>query len=101
MTRRTTAATKLQAEAPAGPQATLLRVRLANGSTSQRRFLISDPVVLVYDFVDSLADLSTWDYLLSSTYPRRDFPRNDTSNITFESAGLMPNATLMVTNLDD
>lgn len=99
--RRADKAAALPEEPEAAPCMTLIRVRLPNGAVSQRRFHAEeDSLARVYDFVDSLPDMMVWDYLLCSTYPRREFER-DAAAVTLQAAGLVPNATLMVTNRDD
>jgi UBX domain len=97
--RRAAAAAALPAETPADAPsgATLLRVRLPHGGTAQRRFAPVDTLAAVYAWVDSLQDFAAWDYVLTSTYPKRELARGDA---TLESERLVPNAALMVISRD-
>jgi UBX domain len=82
------------------PPTTLIRVRLPHGGSSQRRFDEGAGVSAVYDWVDSLAEIDVWDYVITSTFPRREFSRSEGS-IALSEAGLVPNAAIMVIAQDN
>jgi hypothetical protein len=81
------------------PPTTLIRVRLPHGGSSQRRFDEGAGVSAVYDWVDSLAEVDVWDYVITSTFPRREFLRSEGS-MTLKEAGLVPNAAIMIISQD-
>ena len=96
--RRAHKAASSPAEPPAGAPASLIRVRLPNGATAQRRFEPGAPVAAVYDWVDSLEEFEAWEYALTTMHPRRELERGSES---VEDAGLMPNAALLAIARDD
>ena len=49
----------------------------------------------MYDWVDSLADIDVWDYVITSTFPRREYSRSEGA-VPLREAGLVPNAAIMV-----
>eukprot|EP00892_Ulva_mutabilis_P010873 jgi/Ulvmu1/8158/UM040_0055.1 len=73
----------------------LIRVKLPQGASAQRRFRSGAAVGDVYDWVDSLDQIDAFDYVLTSTYPRREYPRAE-SDVLLSDVGLVPNAALMV-----
>lgn len=79
---------------------TLIRVRLPHGGSSQRRFDEGAGVSAVYDWVDSLSDIDVWDYVITSTFPRREYSRTEGS-MALRDAGLVPNAAIMVIAQDN
>ena len=96
--RRTQKLAALAPEPAAGdscPATTLIRVRLPHGGSSQRRFDEGAGVSAVYDWVDSLAEIDVWDYVITSTFPRREFLRSEGA-LPLREAGLVPNAAIMV-----
>lgn len=82
------------------PPTTLIRVRLPHGGSAQRRFAEGAGVSAVYDWVDSLAEIDVWDYVITSTFPRREFSR-DEGAVALRDAGLVPNAAIMVIAQDN
>jgi hypothetical protein len=92
-------ATELKDEAKEEEGTTLIRVRMPSGHTAQRRFGGGEKMEVVYDWVDSLSSLHVWDYVITSSFPRREFERSLSSSLA--SVGLIPNAALMITSRDD
>ena len=98
--RRVAAAAALPAEAAAvGGATALLRLRLPSGATAQRRFAAEAAIDDVYTWVDSLEGFEVWEYVLSCSFPRREFARGEA--VTLSAGGLVPNAALMVLSRDD
>lgn len=87
-------------EPAAGAGVSQLRIRLPDGSTHNRRFLYTETVQHVYDFVDSLENLSCLDYTLVTGFPRT-FLGPDKMKQDLQSAGLVPGGTLMVQSNDE
>lgn len=77
-----------------------IRIRLPDGSNQARRFLKSDTVQTLYDFVDSLPQMTLPSYQLVSNFPRKNFDRG-TLGDSLEAAGLFPQAALFVQALDN
>ncbi|GAX73327.1 hypothetical protein CEUSTIGMA_g781.t1 [Chlamydomonas eustigma] len=86
--------------APAGNDAAataLVRLRLPDGGSVQRRFFASDSLRLLFDFVDSLDSTTYLRYNLVSSYPKRTFNNEGAeAGITLFEAGLAPQAALFV-----
>lgn len=78
----------------------LIRVKLPQGASTQRRFPEGATIGDMYDWVDSLDEIEAMDYVLASTYPRREHPRDDAGAL-LSDVGLVPNAALMVIVEDD
>jgi hypothetical protein len=97
--RRAAAAASLPAEPEASAErpCSLIRVRLPNGATAQRRFGHADAVSAIYDWVDSMEAFEAWDYVLTSQYPRKEVARGDE---TLQDVGLVPNAALLAISND-
>lgn len=91
----------LPEEPPAGtPGATTLRIRLPDGSTHQRRFLASDPLQVVHDFVDSLEAVTAPRYSLATTFPRRVYAAASLGQ-SLQELDLVPQAALLMQPEDD
>lgn len=103
--RREAASAALPPEAQRDSEAptALLRVRLPVGTAAERRFDAGDSIARVYEWVDSLPGLAALDYVVTSTFPRREYPRDapDAAELTLAEAGLVPNAALMIVRRDD
>lgn len=69
---------QLPPEPEAGAEGTVtLRVRLPDGSASQRRFLAPDSLQPVYSWVQSLEGMPLWppgSWVLGTTWPRKVWP---------------------------
>eukprot|EP01102_Stenamoeba_stenopodia_P008402 TRINITY_DN2412_c0_g1_i1.p1 TRINITY_DN2412_c0_g1~~TRINITY_DN2412_c0_g1_i1.p1 ORF type:complete len:428 (-),score=92.24 TRINITY_DN2412_c0_g1_i1:151-1266(-) len=75
---------------------THLVIRLPTGTRIERRFMKTDTISTVKDFVDSTINETGFDsdsYSLTSAYPRKTFTNVETS---LEEAGLVPQAVLHV-----
>lgn len=91
----------LQAEPPAGSSNTAaIRIRLPDGSTAQRRFLADQPLQVVYDFVDSLEQLTSMTYSLATTFPKVIYG-SDKLQQTISQLNLVPQAVMLVQPHDD
>ena len=94
--RRAEKRAMLPAEPGSGEEGcALIRVRLPQGVSAQRRFCSTATVGGVYDWVDALDDIDALEYVLTSTYPRREHRRAD-ADVLLSEVGLVPNAALMV-----
>jgi len=80
---------------------TSIRIRLPNGSTHQRRFMSSDQVQIVQDWVDGLESLEHLKYSLAMTYPRRLLSGREIMVQSLEELGLTPQAVLLVQPEDE
>lgn len=98
--RRTVKSAKLNLEAETGPESVQIRIRLPDGTTHNRRFLNSARISEIYDFVDSLDQLSCWDYTLASSYPRFEFGL-ETRSQTLSDLDLVHSVMLLVQSNDD
>ncbi|KAL4854252.1 putative oxidoreductase YhdF [Chlorella vulgaris] len=79
-------------EPPAGtPETTLIRVRLPDGATHQRRFWMADSLQVVYDFVDSRDGVTALRYSLATTFPRRVY-RQESLGVSLRELDLAPQA---------
>jgi FAS-associated factor 2 len=90
----------LKPEPPAGPDTTRLRLQLPNGSKIDRRFLATQTVEEIRDFIDVYFgdnDISIETYSLATNYPKRTY---DDPSICLTEAGLHPQAVLYVHDLD-
>lgn len=93
--RRVAKASSLREEPEEGAEGvSKLAIRLPDGSRAARRFHSSDTIADVYDFVDTLDELDEVEYSLVSNFPRRNFPRGDTTSLL--DAGAHPNGALFV-----
>lgn len=79
----------------------LIRVRLPNGIAEQRRFLSSDPLEKIYDWVDSLDSHNHLKYALATTYPRKVFKGSTMLRKSLTELELVPQAALLVQPEDD
>mmetsp|Transcript_1695 Transcript_1695/g.3247 ORF Transcript_1695/g.3247 Transcript_1695/m.3247 type:complete len:370 (-) Transcript_1695:180-1289(-) len=82
----------LVAEPPEGPEASLLVIRLPDGSRVQRRFPGNGPLQHVDDFLRSKG-LQVNQYQLVSTFPRQTYTD---SSLSLQALGLHPKAMLIV-----
>jgi hypothetical protein len=92
----------MPAEPPASPECTAIRVNLPTGGRLQRRFLRTDTVQFLRDFIDIELDAKAVPierYNLVNSYPRRTFTAED-GQVVLAEAGLVPSAALMLQNLD-
>ncbi|KAI8900289.1 hypothetical protein BC833DRAFT_582547 [Globomyces pollinis-pini] len=82
------------------PNITKLNIRLPNGDRLIRIFDADTDIQNLYDFVES-QDLEPIDllseFVIVNTYPRRQY---DEKNVTFRQAGLFPNATVVVEEVE-
>ncbi|EFN56883.1 hypothetical protein CHLNCDRAFT_144534 [Chlorella variabilis] len=83
------------------PGATLIRIRLPDGSSHQRRFVAADPLQAVYDFVDSIEAVNALQYSLATTFPRRAYRREDSAGKSLLELELAPQAVLLMQPEDD
>jgi hypothetical protein len=77
-------------------EATLIVFRYSDGSgRSQRRFLKTEKISVLYDFIDTLGDifLESDKYELIQTFPMKVY---HDKNKTLEEEGLFPNAVLQI-----
>ena len=87
---------RLSVEPAAGPTATNIAFRLADGSRVQRRFLRSDHAAILFDYLDSAQPTLTGTaYQLVSTVPKRTLKREEGEQ-TLEALGFVPQAMLHV-----
>lgn len=99
--RQSEKAMALPEEPAAGtPSSSLIRIRLPDGSSHQRRFLADGPMQVVYDWVDSLEAVTALNYSLASTFPRRVYGP-DTRQQSLKELGLEPQAVLLMQSEDD
>ncbi|KAL4423405.1 hypothetical protein ABPG77_009983 [Micractinium sp. CCAP 211/92] len=82
------------------PGSTLLRIRLPDGSTHQRRFMAADPLQVVHDFVDSLEAVTALKYSLATTFPRRVYAADNLGH-SLQELDLVPQAALLMQPEDD
>ena len=80
-------------EAAAGPGTALMAFKLPCGARLQRRFLASQPVQRLYDYLDAYGNIEFQDFEIATNLPRVVY--NDCS-ISIEEAGLAPQAMLFV-----
>jgi FAS-associated factor 2 len=83
------------------PNTTLIRIRLPNGSTHQRRFMASDQLQIVQDWVDGLESHEHLKYSLATTYPRRVYTGSEIMGQSLEELDLAPQAVLLVQPEDE
>ena len=80
---------------------TRMNIRLPSGARLIRKFDAKSPLQSLYDFVET-NDLSPIgllsDFVIVNTYPRKEF--RDKS-LSFQAAGLFPNATVLVEEIDE
>jgi hypothetical protein len=68
--------------------------RMPDGSRQERRFLASDKVATLYDYLEVNARDAQWaDYKLATSFPKRDLLDHSQ---TLQEADLVPDALLMV-----
>ena len=80
-------------EAAAGPGTALMAFKLPCGARLQRRFLASQPVQRLYDYLDAYGNIEFQEFEIATNLPRVVY--NDGS-ISIEEAGLAPQAMLFV-----
>ena len=78
-----------------GPTA-LIRIRLPNGATHQRRFMAADPLQLLQDWVDVLDSHDHLKYSLATLYPKRVLTLDENMNKSLEELDLTPQAVVVV-----
>jgi FAS-associated factor 2 len=83
------------------PDTTLIRIRLPNGATHQRRFMSSDQLQIVQDWVDGLESHEHLKYSLATTYPRRVYTGRVDMVQSLKELELMPQAVLLVQPQED
>ncbi|CAI5513418.1 unnamed protein product [Closterium sp. Naga37s-1] len=96
--RRSEAMGRLGEQPEKGPDTTQVLIRMPGGERKERRFLSSDRVQALYDYVDSEALgslLPSHHYLLVSNFPRTVYDAEKRSK-TLQEAGLHPHASLFV-----
>ena len=80
---------------------TRMNIRLPSGARLIRKFNATSSLQTLYDFVEtndlSPIDLMS-DFVIVNTYPRKEYRDKQ---ITFQAAGLYPNATVLVEEVDD
>jgi len=74
----------------------LIRVRLPSGATHQRRFMGSDALQVVMDWVDALDSHDHMTYSLATTYPRKVFRGPEDLQKTLNEHELAPHSVLLV-----
>lgn len=100
--RRSEKRLSLPEEPAAGVEGTtLIRIRLPNGATHQRRFMASDVLQVVQDWVDGLDSHEHLRYSLATTYPRRVLSGVEYMGQNLEALGLTPQAVVLVQPEDD
>lgn len=80
---------------------TSIRIRLPNGAAHQRRFMSSDQVQIVQDWVDGLESLEHLNYSLAMSYPRKVLTGREIMVQSLEELGLTPHAVLLVQPEDE
>lgn len=81
-----------------GPNVTQILIRFPNGDRKERRFLCTERVKSIYNYVDSLGLVGVGGYRLVATFPRRVYG-SDKMHLTLKEAGLHPQASLYLENL--
>lgn len=76
-----------------GPNVTQILIRFPNGDRKERRFLCTERVKSIYNYVDSLGLVGVGRYRLIATFPRRVYG-SDKMHMTLKEAGLHPQASL-------
>mmetsp|Transcript_8129 Transcript_8129/g.10771 ORF Transcript_8129/g.10771 Transcript_8129/m.10771 type:complete len:452 (+) Transcript_8129:91-1446(+) len=90
----------LSPEPPQGPDTTRLRLQFPNGAKVDRRFLNSDSLQVVRDYIDihfGENDIEIENYSISTNYPKRTFEDSQQSLL---DSGLHPQAVLYIQDLD-
>eukprot|EP01026_Neomeris_dumetosa_P030130 TRINITY_DN24180_c0_g1_i5.p1 TRINITY_DN24180_c0_g1~~TRINITY_DN24180_c0_g1_i5.p1 ORF type:complete len:490 (-),score=79.85 TRINITY_DN24180_c0_g1_i5:574-2043(-) len=77
-----------------------VRIKLPDGTTTHRRFYEHDKVGVIFDYVESLDNLTCWNFKLVTQYPQRQFTSDD-FELTLKEADLCPSAVLYVSPQDD
>jgi FAS-associated factor 2 len=75
---------------------THLAIRLPSGSRLERRFMKTDTLQTIRDFIESKVNETGFEadqYTISSAFPRKTFTD---SSVTLEEAGLIPQALLHI-----
>lgn len=81
-----------------GPNVTQILIRFPNGDRKERRFLCTERVKSIYNYVDSLGLVGVGGYRLVATFPRRVYG-SDKMHLTLKEAGLHPQASLYLENM--
>ena len=80
---------------------TRMNIRLPSGMRLIRKFDATTTIQNLYDFVET-NDLEPIDllkdFVIVNTYPRKEYTDK---SLTFQTAGLYPNATVLVEEADD
>lgn len=101
MERKNKLAAALEEEPEAGEGVTRIGIRLPNGDRLIRRFKEDDTLQSLYDFAE-IQDLEPMDllsdFVIVNTYPRLEY---SDKTVTFVAAGLTPNATVVVEEIDE
>lgn len=76
-----------------GPNVTQILIRFPSGDRKERRFLCTERVKSIYNYVDSLGLVAVGGYRLIATFPRRVYG-SDKTHLTLKEAGLHPQTSL-------
>ncbi|CAH1116641.1 unnamed protein product [Phaedon cochleariae] len=78
---------------------TRLQFKLPDGSSNTREFAVSDSLESVVSYIKSNLKLPSNNFILSTTFPRRDFSNNDYSQSLLDLQ-LVPNAVILILPLN-
>lgn len=78
----------------------LIRVRFPSGAHHQRRFLATNVLEDVYNWVDSMEGLPFFQYSLVTTFPKKVLD-GDSKSLTLQDLGLCPQAALLIQPEDE
>eukprot|EP00756_Hemistasia_phaeocysticola_P055911 Hpha_TRINITY_DN31914_c0_g1::TRINITY_DN31914_c0_g1_i1::g.21954::m.21954/K18726/FAF2, UBXD8; FAS-associated factor 2 len=92
---REEAKARVSEEPPAGKEATTLRVKLIDGKEITRRWLRTDKVEAVRDFIVAQECYDGQDFCVSPAFPPKELPLES----TLEAAGLCPRAVVIAKEL--
>ncbi|KAK9884037.1 hypothetical protein WA026_004970 [Henosepilachna vigintioctopunctata] len=74
---------------------TRLQFRLPDGSSHTKEFQISDSLEIVHQYIQNEMHLPFTNYMLSTTFPRREFSNNESSQSLLDLQ-LVPNAVILI-----